>query len=150
MGTQQGNTASADSSRGSAAVKLREIRQVTVGGLLVNLLLSALKIAAGWLGHSYAVLADGIHSISDCVTDVAILVGVRYWSAPPDEKHPHGHRRIETLVTIMIGLLLAAIAIGLAWQSISTIGSSASSAHRSRPKLIHINNATMMNVASTM
>jgi len=54
-----------------------------------------------------------VHSLSDLSTDVAILVGVRYWDRPADETHPHGHRRIETLVTLAIGLSLAAVAAGL-------------------------------------
>ncbi len=83
---------------------VRETNRVTLIGLVLNLVLSALKVSMGWLGASYAVVADGVHSLSDCATDIAILVGVRYWSAPPDEDHPHGHQRIETLVTISIGV----------------------------------------------
>ncbi len=55
------------------------------------------------LGHSQAVLADALHSLTDSVTDVAVILGVRYWTAPADEDHPHGHGRIETLITLVIG-----------------------------------------------
>jgi cation diffusion facilitator family transporter len=93
---------------------LAEARRVTWVGLILNLLLSALKFVGGILGSSQAVVADAIHSLSDSVTDVAVLVGIRFWSKPPDAGHPHGHRRIETLVTVAIGALLGAVAVGLA------------------------------------
>jgi cation diffusion facilitator family transporter len=98
-----------------------QVRWVTWVGLVINLMLSALKLTAGIVGASQAVVADAIHSLSDGVTDVAILVGVRYWSKPPDAEHPHGHRRIETLVTGMIGLLLAGVAVGLVYNALVTL-----------------------------
>jgi len=97
------------------------VRRVTLGGLAVNLLLSVLKMASGLLGHSQAMVADAIHSLSDSLTDVAILLGVRFWSAPPDDRHPYGHWRIETLVTTGIGLLLIAVVVGITFNSIRNI-----------------------------
>jgi cation diffusion facilitator family transporter len=94
---------------------------VTLIGLVVNVALSALKLAAGMVGNSQAVVADAVHSLSDTVTDVAVLVGVKFWSKPPDECHPYGHRRIEFLVTIFIGLLLAVVALGLSYNALSTL-----------------------------
>jgi cation diffusion facilitator family transporter len=94
----------------------QEARQVClVGwvGLIINLLLAAVKMAAGIVGNSQAVVADAVHSLSDLVTDAALIIGVRYWTAPADEQHPHGHRRIETLVALAIGLILGLVAIGL-------------------------------------
>ena len=87
-------------------------------GLLCNLVLAAAKAAAGILGHSQAVLADALHSLTDSVTDIAVILGVRYWTAPADEDHPHGHGRIETLVTVVIGLAIGAVAIGMGAQAI--------------------------------
>ena len=91
-------------------------------GLLVNLGLGAFKLAAGWLGHSQAVMADAIHSLTDTATDIAVILGVRYWSALADEGHPYGHRRLETLVTIVIGFVVAAAAIGIGWDAIRSFG----------------------------
>lgn len=91
--------------------KTRGILRVTWLGLWVNVCLAALKIWAGFAGHSRAVLADGIHSLSDLVSDIALLIGVRFWSAPADEGHPHGHQRVETLLTLGIALLLALLSI---------------------------------------
>ncbi len=87
-------------------------------GLLCNLLLAAAKAAAGILGHSQAVLADALHSLTDSVTDIAVILGVRYWTAPADDDHPHGHGRIETLITVVIGLAIGAVAIGMGTQAI--------------------------------
>ena len=87
-------------------------------GLLCNLVLAAAKAASGILGHSQAVLADALHSLTDSVTDVAVIFGVRYWTAPADEDHPHGHGRIETLITVVIGLAIGAVAIGMGTQAI--------------------------------
>jgi cation diffusion facilitator family transporter len=87
-------------------------------GLLCNLVLSAAKAAAGIFGHSQAVLADALHSLSDSVTDIAVILGVRYWTAPADEDHPHGHGRIEILVTVAIGLAIGGVAIGMGVEAI--------------------------------
>jgi cation diffusion facilitator family transporter len=87
-------------------------------GLLCNLVLAAAKAVAGIVGHSQAVLADALHSLTDSVTDIAVILGVRYWTAPADEDHPHGHGRIETLITVVIGLAVGAVAIGMGTQAI--------------------------------
>ena len=87
-------------------------------GLLCNLLLAAAKAAAGVVGHSQALLADALHSLTDSVTDIAVILGVRYWTAPADEDHPHGHGRIETLITVVIGLAIGVVAIGMGTEAI--------------------------------
>ncbi len=108
----------------SAAMKFMVSRVRFTGwvGLIVNLILVVVKLAAGLLGHSQAVVADAIHSLSDTVTDIALILGVRYWSAPADEQHPHGHRRFETLVTVFIGLTVATAAVGIGWDAIRSFG----------------------------
>lgn len=95
------------------AEQVAAVSRVTWVGLIVNVLLAIVKIVAGIMGNSRAVTADGIHSLSDLVTDVSLLIGVRMWTAPPDDAHPYGHQRYETLLTAGIGLLLAAVAIGI-------------------------------------
>ncbi len=98
----------------------RVAKVVRVGwvGLLCNLALAAVKAAAGIVGHSQAVLADALHSLTDSVTDIAVILGVRFWTAPADEDHPHGHGRIETLITVAIGLVVGAVAVGMGAQAI--------------------------------
>lgn len=113
---------SATSTQPSAAARSGEtIRRVTWVGLVVNLLLSAFKFVAGVLGHSQAVVADAVHSLSDSTTDIAVLVGSTFWTRPPDANHPHGHRRIETIITIVIGLALAGVGVGIGWEALATL-----------------------------
>ena len=104
------------------------VKKVTLWGLLINLFLSALKMTAGYFGNSQAVFADGIHSASDSVTDVAVIVGASFWSAPPDDDHPYGHGRIETAVTVFIGLLLVAVALGMGYNAVVSFGEKSDSA----------------------
>ena len=113
-----GNQAGCDP--GDRAVKA-SVQRVGWVGLAANIVLSGLKFVAGVLGHSQVVVADAVHSLSDGVTDVALLVGVRYWSKPPDEDHPHGHRRIETVITVVIALVLAGVGVGLAYRALATL-----------------------------
>ena len=103
------------------SVQIKEVRRVTWVGLAANVLLSTFKIVAGTIGSSQAVVADGVHSISDTTTDLAVLIGVHYWSVPPDQTHPHGHRRIETVITALIGLVLALVALGLGYNALMTL-----------------------------
>lgn len=93
-------------------------RRVTVVGMLVNLLLIGFKIAAGILGNSQAVFADGVHSASDLVTDLAILVGLAFWARPRDSDHPYGHERIETLVALLLAGMLLAVGVLLAYNAV--------------------------------
>ena len=97
------------------------IRKVTWIGLLTNIGLSGLKFAAGYFGRSQALIADAVHSLTDATTDIAVIAGSHYWSRPPDECHPYGHRRLETLVTVFIGIMLAAAGVGIGWESLSTL-----------------------------
>ncbi|PSW05134.1 cation diffusion facilitator family transporter [Photobacterium lipolyticum] len=98
------------------------IQRVTWIGAIANVALALLKITVGKLTGSQALIADGVHSFSDLVTDTAILIGSRYWTAPADKEHPYGHGRFETLTNIFIGVLLAIVGIGIGWNSIDSIG----------------------------
>lgn len=98
--------------------ELAPARRVAWAGLWINLVLAVLKIVAGILGRSQAVVADGIHSVSDLATDLTVIFGMKMWTAPADDDHPHGHRRIETLVTLAIGVSLFAVAGGIGWDAI--------------------------------
>jgi cation diffusion facilitator family transporter len=91
--------------------------------MVANIGLAGLKFTAGLLGNSKALIADAVHSITDTSTDIAVLIGAPRWSAPADEDHPHGHGRIETLITVFIGLVLIGAAIGLGYNAIATLQS---------------------------
>ena len=99
----------------------REVRRVTLRGLVVNLALAGIKFVFGTIGASQALVADGVHSLSDSVTDIAILVAAPLWSSPADATHPHGHGRIETVVTLLIGVLLGVVGLGLGYRAVLTL-----------------------------
>ena len=100
---------------------IRTVQFVTAVGMFLNVVLVFAKAAGGLFFHSQALLADAVHSMSDLVTDLAVIFGVKYWSAPPDRSHPYGHGRIETLVSAFIGIALAAVAVGLASDAVGTL-----------------------------
>ncbi|MBN2053652.1 cation transporter [bacterium] len=104
-----------------SAKQNREVTRVTRIGLVVNIGLSIVKFAGGWLGGSQAVVADALHSLSDSSTDIAILVGVRYWTKPPDADHPYGHHRIETIITLAIALVLLVVGLGLGFTGLLSL-----------------------------
>ncbi len=92
-------------------------KRVTIVGAVANLLLSVGKVAAGYLGQSQALIADGVHSLSDLISDGLVLVAARFGSAGPDEDHPYGHARIETAATAAIGVLLILVAAGFIYDA---------------------------------
>lgn len=94
-----------------------EVRRISTIGLVANLGLMIFKFAVGIWGHSQALIADAIHSASDLVADAAVIVGSKFWNAPPDSSHQHGHRRIETLISIAIGIAVIAVGVFLAYES---------------------------------
>ncbi len=96
----------------------KRIVQVAGVGLAANVALSALKIGVGAACASQTLVADGVHSFSDAATDIAVMVGSRFWSAPSDEEHPYGHRRIETIVTLFIGLSLMMVGFNIVVHSV--------------------------------
>ena len=91
----------------------KEIYKVTLWGSAGNLALVAFKAVAGLLGHSPAMVADAVHSLSDFVTDVVVLVFVGISAKPQDESHDYGHGKFETLASFFIGLALVAAAAGI-------------------------------------
>ena len=92
------------------------IYRVTWIGFAVNLVLSAGKLAAGIWGHSAAMVADAIHSVSDFATDLVVLLFVRVSAKPRDDDHDYGHGKYETLATLIIGAALAGVGIKLLWS----------------------------------
>lgn len=99
----------------------KEIYKITIVGSCVNFLLLVFKFAAGILGHSAAMLADAVHSLSDFVTDIIVLVFVRISNKPQDKGHDYGHGKYETLATAIIGLLLLIVGFGILWNGASSI-----------------------------
>jgi len=103
------------------------VRQITWVGIWVNLVLSIAKILAGIFGHSRALIADGVESGMDIVTSMVLVVGSRFWSAPPDDDHPYGHRRIETIITLGIGLVVGLVGVSIVYNALVALKTGASS-----------------------
>ncbi len=97
--------------------RYREARHVTLVGSVVDLLLGVTKIFVGFVGNSQALIADGVHSLSDLATDIIVLFAMKHGSRAADEEHPYGHGRIETLATVVLGVALLAVAIGIAYDA---------------------------------
>lgn len=94
--------------------------RVTWIGMLVNALLGAIKIAAGSVSGAQTLIVDGLHSISDLLTDAAVLGGLRVSAKPADAHHHYGHRRVTTLVTLFIGGTLLAGAVWIVYRAVTT------------------------------
>lgn len=99
-------------------LRYREVRKVTLIGSLVDFLLGVVKILVGWLAHSQALVADGIHSLSDLGTDFIVLYAAKHSHREADEDHPYGHGRIETLTTVGLGIALIAVAFGIGYDAV--------------------------------
>lgn len=91
----------------------KEIYKVTLVGSVGNVALLTFKFIAGVLGHSSAMIADAVHSLSDFITDVVVLVFVSISAKPQDRSHDYGHGKYETIATFLIGLALVAAATGI-------------------------------------
>ena len=99
----------------------REIYKVTLAGGAVNLLLLLFKFVAGIVGHSAAMVADAVHSLSDFITDIIVLVFVHISGKPQDKSHDYGHGKYETLAMTLIGFALLAVAIGILYSGMAKI-----------------------------
>ena len=99
----------------------REIYKVTLVGSVVNVALLLFKFVAGIVGHSAAMIADAIHSLSDFLTDVIVLVFIRISDKPRDKSHDYGHGKYETLAMMMIGVALLVVAVGILYGGASKI-----------------------------
>src|SRR5204863_7852833 len=91
-------------------------------GLGVNLLLAGVKLAAGLLGNSYALLADAVESTTDVFSSLIVWGGLRVAAQPPDDAHPYGHGKAEALAAAVVALMLFAAAGSVAWSAIREIG----------------------------
>ena len=99
----------------------RVIKKVTLVGALVNCVLATSQILFGIIGQSQALLADGFHTLSDLSTDIIVLVAIRHSSKAADEDHPYGHGRIETLASVILGMILIGVGAGIAYRGIESI-----------------------------
>lgn len=97
--------------------RYRAVARVTIVGAVMDLLLGIAKLVAGYLAYSQALIADGIHSLSDLFTDGMVLYAAKHSSQEPDDEHPYGHGRFETIATVGLAVALILVACGIAYDA---------------------------------
>lgn len=109
--------------------RYREIRKVTLIGSVLDLLLGVVKILVGVQASSQALIADGVHSLSDLATDFLVLFAAKHAHREADTEHPYGHGRIETVATVALGVALVIVAIGICVDAIQRLSEPSSLLH---------------------
>jgi cation diffusion facilitator family transporter len=100
-----------------AKARYRDTFMVTIVGSFLDFGLAVAKIAAGLAAHSQALIADGVHSLSDLATDFIVIFAAKHAHEEADEEHPYGHGRIETAATVLLGIALIAVGVGIGWDA---------------------------------
>jgi cation diffusion facilitator family transporter len=98
--------------------RYRQVRKVTLVGAVVDLLLGVVKILVGFAANSQALIADGVHSLSDLATDFLVLFAAKHAHRKADDEHPYGHGRIETVATVALGVALVIVALGICYDAV--------------------------------
>jgi cation diffusion facilitator family transporter len=105
----------------TAQQRRRAINKVTLWGVFVNLMLSISKLLGGFFGQSQALIADGLHSLSDLASDAMVFVAAKHASEDADEEHPYGHARFETIATVALAILLIIVGLGIVYDAILSL-----------------------------
>ncbi|MDD2724113.1 MAG: cation diffusion facilitator family transporter [Methylovulum sp.] len=108
-------------------------------GAAVNILQTAIKLTFGILGQSAALIADGIHSLSDLLSDFLVIIAVRFGSREADGDHPYGHRRFETIATVILGASLIGIGAGIVWHVLERLAT---------PETLPVPDANILGIAA--
>lgn len=117
-------------------IQSNQARKVTLIGFFVNALLTIFKLVAGFVGKSGAMIADAVHSLSDFLTDIVVLVGFKLRSKPEDECHNYGHDKYETLATVIISVALAIVGYQILRSGIVNILTVIKGGNLAKPRLI--------------
>jgi len=110
----------------------KQIKSVTNLGIVANICLAAVKVFFGVTANSMALVADGIHSLSDMTTDLAVLLGIHFGSKKPDRKHPYGHGRLETFSAGFIGMVLVVVGSAMIYYAALQVAAR----HVARPRIV--------------
>jgi divalent metal cation (Fe/Co/Zn/Cd) transporter len=97
-------------------------RRSTLVSVAVNLVLTTVQVLVGVLAHSQALIADGIHSLSDLIADFVVLLATRHSSKEADDDHHYGHHRYETAASLVLGALLLTVGLGMLWSAVHKLG----------------------------
>ena len=100
---------------------LKSILNISILSIIVNICLSIFKMVAGWLGHSKALISDAIHSLSDVLTTIIVMIGAVIAKKDADKDHPYGHEKFESIASLILGMILFFTAILLFYQGVSTL-----------------------------
>lgn len=130
--------------------RVKGIYRVTIVGSVVNLLLVVFKFVAGLLGRSSAMIADAVHSLSDFVTDIVVIVFVNISGKPEDEDHRYGHGKYETLATVIIALALFAVGVGILVDGAKDVAAVVNGAVLPAPSMIALIAAALSIVAKEL
>lgn len=106
---------------GSVAERTRAAARSTWVSVAVNVMLSSAQIIAGVMTKSQGLIADGIHSLSDLIADFVVLLANHFSQKDADEDHPYGHQRYETAASLVLGLLLLAVGVGMLWSAVGKL-----------------------------
>ena len=117
--SEQEMSVEANKDHSADADRVKEVYKVTIAGSIINVVLLVLKFAAGILGHSAAMIADAIHSLTDFATDVVVLVFVKLGNKPMDKDHDYGHGKYETLATAIIGISLFVVGVMICYSGVT-------------------------------
>ena len=126
------------------AMEATAANRVTIIGMVLDLVLGAIKCVGGSLFHSQALMADGVHSLSDAASDVLVIGVMKAARRGPDPGHPYGHQRIETVGTMLLGSALIAVGAALAWDNILRLMDTSPTALPEWPVLV----AAVLSIAS--
>lgn len=99
-------------------LRSKSIQKITIFGAVIDFILAVIKIVVGKIGGSVALVADGVHSFSDLVSDAIVLYASKHSSEDPDEDHPYGHDRFETIATLFLGVILLLVGIGIIYDAL--------------------------------
>ncbi len=110
-----------DSEEEDTPERHRVAQRTTWVSVVVNLVLTALQVVVGVFAHSQALIADGIHSLSDLVADFVVLLASRHSRKGPDADHHYGHQRFETAASMVLGLLLLSVGVGMLWSAVGKL-----------------------------
>ena len=128
----------------------REIYRVTIVGSVVNMLLLIFKFVAGIVGNSAAMVADAVHSLSDFVTDIVVILFVRLSGRPADEDHGYGHGKFETLATLFVSLVLFGVAVMLFVGGVKDIVAVAHGKQLAEPTMVALTAAVISIIAKEL
>lgn len=99
----------------------KEVYKISIITVVINCLLSGIKLIAGFISNSKAIISDGIHSLGDVITIIIVMIGIKLSSSKEDSKHPYGHERIENIVAIILSFVLFTIGFGIGFDGIERI-----------------------------